>query len=374
MKRTWPSALASCGPVKTSPAGHVAPAVGVDPGALATPRRRSVPSASMRSSWRAESRPMRRVLEGAQAAPGRDGVGLVEEQRALDEGARSRRRPCPPARRAAGGRPQRRAPAPAHASPRAAALRARATRAIRSGSTPASSRAFAGAWIRQRRVGLARLVARRSGHVVEVAVARVGVEARAPAPGSSTRSSGQASRSRIARCSSSSSGARQRRRPHEDLLAGLRPPGSSRPAGRRTPRGRALTAPAARGSARRGARAGRRGSKRRSSCVATRKRASSSRWPSVGTSGDRPSARPGARTGTRPRAARRPRGRAGCRRASRRTGCRVRGVMRAAQRQHLAVRPRVVAGGRVAERLGLTSLSCAGAAALAHPAAAPRRK
>ena len=57
----------------------------------------------------------------------------------------------------------------------------------------------------------------------------------------------------------------------------------------------------------RGARAGRRGSSARSSCVATRKRASSS-FCAVGRhAADDPSARRGARRGTRPRGARRPR-------------------------------------------------------------------
>ena len=125
--------------------GHVALAVGVDPPAALhadLQRRARRLDAQLRRLRHPRDE---RVLEPAQLAPGRDGVGLVEEQRALDEGAEVDERQ---ARLLGVGlrRPERRGPAAlqrlvAHVA------RALAYRAMSAGSTDVSPRVFAGAWI-----------------------------------------------------------------------------------------------------------------------------------------------------------------------------------------------------------------------------------
>ena len=137
---------------------------------------RSVPSASMRSSRRAAQPLDQRLLEQRRArarrGPGRAGRGT-------SRGARRRRSPAAPSRR----RP--RPPGVGHSvehqrffSVRSrTGRRARATRAIRAGSTPASSRGSYGAWMpstASRRLGLGH---REVVEVVEVEVAGVRVEA-----------------------------------------------------------------------------------------------------------------------------------------------------------------------------------------------------
>ena len=134
--------------------GHVALAVGVDPGAaLRRCSVRSVPSASMRSS-RAPREPLdQRVLEVAQLAPGGDGVGAVEEQRARDEARRTRSCAMPACCGARGRRPQRRAPA----------LRSVASRigAARAGGAREPRRVDAGERARRRRAPGCRATRRR---------------------------------------------------------------------------------------------------------------------------------------------------------------------------------------------------------------------
>ena len=106
----------------------------------------SVPAASMRSSWAPRTRSMSVVLKRAQLAPRALGVGLVEEQRALDErlevgevhagllgaGLASARASSTSARCIVCSR---------------SGWRARAARASRAGSIPASARVFSGAWM-----------------------------------------------------------------------------------------------------------------------------------------------------------------------------------------------------------------------------------
>ena len=173
VKRTWPLALCSCGPVKTSPLGmlrlpseltHVRPA---------TLSVRSVPSASRRSSRASRRRPISALLEGAQAAPRRDRVGLVEEQRAAHEGREVLERHAG-LRGQRLGRPQRRAPALLH--------RRLADRAARTGvagdaiGVDAGELAHvAGRLDAHERVDPLGLGEREVGVVVEVALARVRV-------------------------------------------------------------------------------------------------------------------------------------------------------------------------------------------------------
>ena len=272
---------------------------------LLTLERRSVPSASMRSS-RAPRRPRDQRAPGRRAGrPSGDRVGPVEEQRAAHERRVVARASCPP------GAP---APAVGHSvehqrassSPRGSgAGRGRSARCARGRRRPARAR-WPAPGCRSEALTFLASVSARSAEVVEVAVARVRVEGRASAPGSSTRSSGHASRSRIARCSSSSSGAASvvertsTVSPRLDLQAVAAQQLGEAAGSRRSRRlqvgevlGEVLAqdvadpAPLVRGgdAEARAAPAGPRSARRRSS-----------------------SARPGARTAARPRAARRPPG------------------------------------------------------------------
>ena len=85
--------------------------------------------------------------------------------------------------------------------------RARAARAIRAGSTPASAVVFSGAWIVSDASVASASASSAGGNAVEVRVARRGPPALALRPGSAVRSSGHAPRSSISRWSASSSGA-----------------------------------------------------------------------------------------------------------------------------------------------------------------------
>ena len=188
-------------------AGHVALAVGVDPRA-ALDAQRHVGARRPRCAARARprSRSMSVGLERAQLAPrARPGRAGRETARARRT-PRSRRGSCPACWALRLRRPQRRAPALAAASARAAACgRARRGRR-RSGSMPTSARVFSGAWMPSCACAFLRLGERDLGEAVEVAVAARGGERPPSRPGSSTRSSGHASRARIARWHSSSSG------------------------------------------------------------------------------------------------------------------------------------------------------------------------
>ena len=183
--------------------------------------------------------------------------------------------------------------------------RARAARASRAGSTPASAFALSVGLDPQRGVdvlGLGELRGRERRRA-----ARRAPRSRSPRPGraASARSSGHASRSSSSRCSASSSGAASVVELHQHLLAGLRPRGSSRSAAARSRRrsrrlhlrevlGQVLAQHVA-----------------ESSAAPRRRRSGSARAAPSGASAARcrrsPSAPRAARTGTRPRAARRPR-------------------------------------------------------------------
>ena len=199
----WPTS--SCGPVKTSPEGmlrlpseliHVA-ALHAElqgrPGRL--DRAASTPSPAADE----------RVLERAQLAPGRDGVGLVEEQRALDERAEVAERHAR-LLRVGLRRPQRRGPAALQRL-----RRARGDGLARRGrwpqDRPRSARACSpapGSTASRRRAWPPRSRTARRGRVEVLGVA---VEVRASRR--AARCAGGATRRgcSIARCSSSSSGA-----------------------------------------------------------------------------------------------------------------------------------------------------------------------
>ena len=239
---------------------HVAAAVGVDPGAAARragagrcPRPRCAVSRararrSIRRAWRARS--------SAHAAAG---SGAVEERRAPHEGGELRRAHAAPAARRRASATASRTSAAACAASRSGA-RARAARAIRAGSTPASARGVLRRLDRQRRRRPAR--PRRARRARSRRGAR---RARPPTsasswPGSVGRRSGQAPRVEQLALEGEQQRGRERRRAHDDLLARPARRGSSRTAARAKAAGSGLTVPRARGSARRGARAARRGS------------------------------------------------------------------------------------------------------------------
>ena len=186
--------------------GHVALAVGVDPGAARRrAARRSVPSASMRSSLAPREPLDQPRLRVVQLAPGGDRVVAVEEQRALDERGEVAGRHAR-LLRAGRRRPHRPAPAPLHRQLAQRLPRARRARQPRRVDARQLARvlgrhgcAAGSPSPRCRRARRAR--GRRGGR-------------RAPPP-SSPRSgraatpacAGHASRSRISRWSASSSGA-----------------------------------------------------------------------------------------------------------------------------------------------------------------------
>ena len=194
MKRTTPSADVSCGPVKTSPRGHVALAVGVDPRAAgdvqrqvgarrldADLARRREPLDQPRLERRA-ARPTRR--------PGRRGPGTARASRSPSKS----RVPIPACWAAAGvGHSviaQRRCSISSRSSPRRA----------RGAGHP--RRVDAGERVRvlggddpQRGVDLARLGELGRRERVELGVAARGARSASSWPGSAARSSGHASRS-----------------------------------------------------------------------------------------------------------------------------------------------------------------------------------
>ena len=205
VKRMRPSAESSTGPVKTSPDGmlrlpseltHVRPA---------TLSRRSVPSASMRSS-RAPAQPLDQArLQRAQLAPGGRRVVAVEEHGAADE--RLQLGGPHPGLLGGGGRgPQGPAPAAPHrrlADRRAGPRGARHARGVDAGERGR----VVGRLDRERRVG------RPPPRPARRARTRRGAR-RAPRAhqssswrGSEVRSSGQAPRASSSRWSASSSGA-----------------------------------------------------------------------------------------------------------------------------------------------------------------------
>ena len=143
------SAQSSCGPVKTSPLGHVALAVGVDPGA-ALDAQRQVGALGLDAQLARVAQPLdQRPGTRRSSRPRGDRVGLVEEHRAPRRTRRSRRAPS---------RPLRRRPGSATASSTsalAASLRAldRLARAARAPSAPGrrrpARRVSCGAWMPQ---------------------------------------------------------------------------------------------------------------------------------------------------------------------------------------------------------------------------------
>ena len=272
----------------------------------------------MSASWKACS--------SRQAA---DRVGAVEEQRARARTPRTslERHPRLAARRPASATAS--STSACAASARAPARASAATRAISAGSTPASSRVSNGAWMPSNASAL--LASRRASvvDVVELEVARVRVEARRLArqldvAAAATR------RARGSRAAAPAAAARASVVERTRTCWPGSPRGSSRPAARRSGAGSrdsataasaraswtSLTAPPRRGTTRRSARAARRGRSGARRGVAARQRASSSRWPSVGTPGISQLHREPLEQELDARAARRPPATAGCRRAT----------------------------------------------------------
>ena len=216
---------------------HVAPAVGVDPGAAGDARaagRSRRPRCAARA--RGSSRSIRRSCSARSSPQARGRVVAVEERRAAHElgelgrahaGALGARRRSARACRTSA----------AAARPRAAAPRARAARASRAGSTPASAVVFSGAWIVSDAsvpLGLGQLG---GGEAVEV-------PSRAAAHHCSAGAGqlGPQQRPGLALEQLALDGQQQRRgqrgRAHDDLLAGLRVEAVAAQQRARTPPGR----------------------------------------------------------------------------------------------------------------------------------------
>src|SRR3954454_288345 len=262
-------------------AGHVAPAVGVDPRA-AGDAEGDVGALGLEAQLARRAQAAdQAALEGAQAAPGPHRVGLVEEQRAAHEGREVLERHA----RLRGerlGRPQRRAPALLHRRLADRAPRAGVARdAI--GVHAGELAHVAGCLDAHQRVDPLGLCQGQVRIVVEVAIARVRVVGR--------RLPGQLDAQQRPRLvledralELEQERRRQRGRAHEHALAALHLEAvAGEEVGER--RGVERTHGASR-SGKCSARCSRSTSRiqRRSSWVATRRRMSSSRWPSVGTS------------------------------------------------------------------------------------------
>ena len=249
VKRMRPSAESSSGPVKTSPEGMLRLPSELTQVRPATDSVRSVPSASMRSSRAPASRSISRAWQRAQLAPGGDRVVAVEEQRALDERREIAPSHIPACWAPAARRPQRPAPAARQRSSRTGA-RARAARAIRAGSTPASARVLAGAWIAQQRVG-ARASASSAGGKPSRWTSRAAARTprlRRAAP----RAAAATPRARAAPPGARAAAAPRAWSSARAPAGPAAPRGSSRTAARRSARGQALSrAPPPRGTSRR---------------------------------------------------------------------------------------------------------------------------
>ena len=260
-------------------AGHAAPAVGVDPSPAARPAgggRCRRPRCGSRAPVQPRDQP---GLQAGELPPARaTGSGRSRNSAARDERGERAPRPSRPLRRSAGV-----GHSVAHQR-RFSVARARAPRA---GARAMRSRVDAGQLAgrrsldRQERGRLLGLGSARSRRVVEVAVARVRVEVARPAgqldaqqrPGVALED--RRAGARAAAAPRASWTARATIWPGLDLQAVAAQQLGERGGVAAVP----LTAPAAPGSARPGARAGRRGPSARSSGVPTRKRVSSSAGP-----------------------------------------------------------------------------------------------
>ena len=204
MKRTVPSADVSCGPVKTSPEGmlrlpseftHVRPA---------TLSVRSVPGASIRISEAGASRSISPAWNVRSSPHAATGSSRSRNSARVTKSVNSAV-PIPACWAAAGvGHnviDQRRCIISSRSSPRA-----RAARAMRAGSTPASEFAFSVAMIRSE-ASTSRASASSDDAIRSSCPSRTWRQNDSSCPGSAVRSSGHASRSRISRCSASSNGA-----------------------------------------------------------------------------------------------------------------------------------------------------------------------
>ncbi len=253
-----PRAESSSGPVNTSPLGmfrRPSELIHVRPSTLS---RRSVPSASIRTSRdpvsRVDDALLARRTARARRRPGRAGRGTARASRTR----RSRRRSSAPAARAPASatacRTSAAAAAPAAPAPAPARPGRRAP-----GSIPASACVLAGASIRSHASALCTSVSSSGGYPSSCSSRRVGGRSRRRTPGGESRSSGHAPRSSNARCiartGSSASVVETTSTcwPRLDLEAPV-----AQQRGERVGIGLALTAPAAPGSARRRARAARR--------------------------------------------------------------------------------------------------------------------
>ena len=365
VKRMRPSAESSSGPVKTSPRGHVAAAVGVDPRA-AVDAQRQVGALGLDAQLARLARAARSgaAWTAAQLAPGGRRVVAVEEQ---SRGGRRRRTRGAHARLLGAGRrrPQRAAPAPPHRrladrrpgarrrGPSAPGRRRRAPSCSRAPGSPATRRCP-----RPR-------PARPGANAVEVLVARGRPEALLGAGQlDAQQRPGPALEQLALQREQQRRG--ERRRAHDDLLAGLRleavaaqQPAKANGSGQGASTSGKCSARCSRSTSR---------IQRRSSCVAKRKRASSSFCRVIGSvpAISQRTARRSNRNST-----------ARCQASSRESGDppRRRGVLaprrgrhRAAQREHVAVRRRGTSRlGRGERRPPRPGAGCA------YPSGPPRR-
>ena len=176
MKRTWPFALDSSGPVKISPLGMLRVPSELTHRRPLTDSRRSVPGASMRSSRAPATRSI--SCPGSRAARARRATGSGWSRNIARRTNAANCSSAIPACRAPAGVGQSVEHQRFSASPRAAARRARATRAISAGSTSASSRSSCGAWMPSSASSFLARARLEVVELVELGVARVAVEAR----------------------------------------------------------------------------------------------------------------------------------------------------------------------------------------------------
>ena len=204
VKRMRPSALDSCGPVKTSPEGMLRLPSELTQVRPSTESVRSVPSASMRSSRAGARRSISRAwkwrssLHAAVASPrSRNSARRTNAANSVVPMPAC----CAPAAVGHSVTHQRRASAASRTG-----ARARAARAIRPASTCASERVLAGAWM-PIEASVACASASSAAGKPSRCASRACCQKPSSAPGSSVRISGHASRTSSSSCSASSSGA-----------------------------------------------------------------------------------------------------------------------------------------------------------------------
>ena len=259
VNRTFPAQNPRAGPVNTSPLGMLrrpSELIQVRP---STRRRRSVPSALIRTSRAGRRRSTRRCWRGAQLPPGGDRIGAVEEQRPCDE-RRVLAFAHPGLLGERGRRPQRAAPATRRASPPGSRRERAADPGDAGSGRPRRARACSRARRSRPRVAPLRLGQLERREAVELALARV--RDRSPRSARRRRAAAAATRRArsTARCSASASGAASvvRARPATCWPGCTLQAPVAQQRRERVRVGRDLTVPRARGSARPRARAARR--------------------------------------------------------------------------------------------------------------------